>query len=1301
MIRLHIRKGLLGESGVETIPLDPRGFTVRALAESIADKLPIGVGIQIGLNGELLHGDELDQIAEDGDEIVVCPRTTAGVDILGAIVYAIVAAAVSFAVNYLIQALSPRQKPSGVPQERGEESSATYAWDGIQTNYGQGFPVAFGYGRHAVGGQVIYTDVFATTVGGVIDDRLKVAMALTEGPIHRVGDTIADELDNLGGIIGQQPGPPIPNHIRVNNILLQNQANAQPVTNVTLALWTGTRPTNAGDLLAVMSGSTKVGTLQVTDVRNAQSTDLDCLQIDGTAPAAGLALQFNQGLSVGNAAIQGVATVQRLNTNPGARVWIRPGTLDQSALPANPFRGASVTYSPNAQLDEANSESVFTYSPTTEVTTVGFVLSFPGGLYALDPQGNLQAYPVVFEVYWRPEGTTSWRLFFRPQTAIPLRRRLVGENPRVGPVLDSFGADLVRPGDPQQRGPFEIRIVRLSPGGGTDAVSAALWRNVFLNTAYRFTHPRTALIGLELSAGARFSGSLPQFNVRCDLRKIRVWDATHGWSDRCWDVPDAPFNFMVYPPGRNPAWIALDYLLAPFGLGNYVTQARVDLPAFRRWAAFCDQDPSPLDPWGEAAFQCDYIGDSPRPAWEHLIAIMAAGRASPVFRDGKISVVYQYRDAHSDAGVSVAAKAPTQLITSGNCEQVQITWPPRANRPTVYLFQFLNEEDLYAQDVLPVEDDEGTLNDPANIATDEYRPETIQAYGVTRASQLFREGRFRHRVQRLVRRELTLVTGRWALTAEVGDLVDFECNIVRPFDAEVPVNMVCLTTGEDVDDLVVDHLAAGADTIIVRDPNGNPQVRTISNPQVQPNGKHTQFDVSASITVNSGATCVVGMADKLVETYEIVAITLQKDLKREVRLVQWVPEIHDPVVPGDYVGSGNDGAAATSLLLAQPPQEGEPDLLGISVVPRRDGTHDIVVARPVNRASSDVRVFVRESRSEAWDIAGQSSNERVQYDRFVAGRSYVVAAVLETVGGAFGVPEDGQSLTFTAEEFPPFSPPSVTNARAIALDDFVLVQWDDIDVRDLVHYELRHGSTWTAGRVLAKRIEARALIANPPRDGTLLIAARSTSGLYGNPVAVTLPEWRPRSHAEELFEDDRSPSPAGTHSATQWNASDGVIELQAGELSGTYTSAEQDLGYQAPAFWQVTIDVEELDTTPVDDALYRVDSGEARWTTVHGRPASPAHPGADWQTDVDDLTMTLDDAERRPDLLTQGHVGEVGSHTRVLVETRFEFNGFWGSWSEHADRTVVARKMQVRLTLERETETYEPRIRALTYAATI
>jgi hypothetical protein len=1295
MIRVFIRKGILGTDGRELFDIPHRpGLSARALAHEFAKLLPKSVPIEAVVNGRLLKDDQLDAELGEHDNVILVPVTSGAIAIGPLIVSALIAATVSFAVNYVISLLLPRPKPPGVPTERGDQTSATYAWDGITTNYGQGFPVPFVYGRHAVGGQVIFTDLFSTTASAAPADKLRVVLALCEGPIHAIGDTAAEELDGLGTLAA-----PLPSNIRIDNNLLDNTDTSTVVRLLLLAApWTGPTPTGAGDTLHVYdsTGTALQGTVQIVTANNAQKTNLDCIVLTGllTLGAPGNIVRNLNAATIGQATLASASNQTRFNNDPGALAWIRPGELDQSSLPGTTFRGSSKTFSPNAQLAEAGEEAQYSYFGTERLTTVGFVMAFPGGLYTADATGGQLAYTVRFNVTWRPQGTTTWRNFYRPQgNGALLTPRTITAN-TVAQLLDTFGGDLTRPGDPAVSGPLDIRVQRESPSGGIDTVSAALWRNVFFNTEHTLTYPRVALLGLELSAGARFQGGIPNINVRIDGKTIRVWDAVDGWSPRCWDIPAAPFDFMAHAPGRNPAWILLDLLLAPWGLGRYLTEDDIDLPAFRRWAAFCDSDPSPSDPWNTAAFCADVVGDVIRPAQEWILLICAAGRAAPVDADGKISIVYHYRDAHGDAGISIAAKTVTQLFTSGNTENLQLTWLSKAGRFTVHNYEFLDEDQSYLQSKCVVPDVEGALDNPASLNPDYWRPQTIQAYGVTRRAQLWREGMFAHRVTRLVRREVTFRTGPWALAATVGDLIGVEHEIMRPFSTDVPLNMAVVSDATASNTVVVDHDATGATAISIRGPDGAPIERAISGIVVTA-GSSTLTLTGAAVTVDAGATCVVGLADKLTQPYEVVAISLQEDMKREVRAIQWDPAVYDELTPTDY--ANNDTETTPDDLLRQADDSDHADLDGLRATRARGGATSLSWSRPANRAGAPVRVFVRDDDRATWALLGETAGSSFDWHGASPGRTYRVAATMELVTGGWPLPEDSAQTTFVAEEFAPFQPQPLSALAGTDTGDAVVLTWDRQATQDVAGYEGRTGTCWTAGKLLFDAAASVHRLEPAPLGGTLLIAARSASGLYGQPVTLALPDWRPRGTVQAATFNDFSGTPAGVHSGTAY--ADGAISLQAGVLSGTYTGPELDLTYEAEAWWQVSTDQREIDERTVDEEDFMLDSGEARWTTCNGRPASPARPAGDWDLTIDDAPWLIDDVPGN--LRVHGELGEPGSNTQVLIESRWYTGGAWGSWEAHTDRWRAASKMQTRATLRRDSEQHEPALTGLRAAVNL
>jgi hypothetical protein len=1200
-VRVHAKLGLLGDDGRVSYTV---GGTLSA-NELLRDeeRLTKSGKIAVFVNGEELPASKWDEPIDAEAEVVLAPTPGGGIDLLAILIYAVVMAAVSTAVNYAMQALNPPPKPPGLPQERGDESSPTYSWGGVQTVFGQGGLVPFVYGRHAVGGQVIYTDVFARTIAGNLSEELRVIYALSEGPIAKIGDVEAVEVDALGGWSGQVSGGTIPDHIRLNNNLL-----------------------DAADPL------------------------------------------------------------------PGAFVYIRPGTLDQTPLPSNPFRGSTSELIVNERLDDGGAEAIFTVSTSDLISTIGFVISFPGGLFQQDPQGNLSAYPVDFEPRWRPQGQSSWRVFYRPQTGLPIFTVTFGVNPSLGTVVESFGGDLQQLGQ-EFNGPIEIQLRRVTPRGGTDVVSQCVWRSIGVNFAALLAYPRVALLGMQILATGRLSGSLPALHARVDGCEVRVWDDVDGFSDPTWEVPAAPHNFMTNPPGRNPAWILGDFLTQPWGLGNWITDNDVDWDSLRRWSIFCDIDPNVGAPWGEAAFTFDGVGDAPRPAWETVLAICAAGRATPVIRGRKIGVVYQYRDAHSDAGVSVAAKAPVQTFTSGNVEQVQVNWLPKHERPTAFQFQFLNEDKLWEQDVLTVEDQEGALNDPSTIRPDLWRPEVIQAFGETRPNQLIRRGWWLHRVNRLVRRELSFVTGPWALAAEIGDLFEFQHDVLRPFSADVPVAQNVLVGGAATSTVTVDHpVSGGGLEIVVRNPDGEPERADISTTTPVTGG--TQLGLASTVTVDAGAPCAVGLKDKLTEIYQIVAITIARNLKREVRALQWVPGIYDPLPSSIATDTPVDDFLEQANAAAPP--LGASDL---RIVTLRGGAHRITWVQPPLHTELPARVYARDPLVGAWYLLGESTSRFLDYEHFAPLKAYEVAVVLDNQLGGFGLPDDGEILAFEAEEFPLFGAPLPRNVRIDQLKEGLRIRWEPLEPLDLQNYEIRIGAHWATGeRVYRGKLPAADILAPPTGPATYQIAARSRSGLY-SPRAVELATWAHGLAQEATVDELDGGTPGGTHSGTEYVSATQTIELQDETFLGTYTGEIVDCGYQAPFLFLVHVDGEEIDPVTIDELTFAIDSGEAIWRTCNTRPASPMIPGVNWETLVDDFAIPIDDLP--DDLLVQGFRGESGHRTIARVESRYYVDSAWGDWTEHENGVRIAERIQVRVFLGRERTNLTRTIHTFTVEALI
>ena len=174
----------------------------------------------------------------------------------------------------------------------------------------------------------------------------------------------------------------------------------------------------------------------------------------------------------------------------------------------------------------------------------------------------------------------------------------------------------------------------------------------------------------------------------------------------------------------------------------------------------------------------------------------------------------------------------------------------------------------------------------------------------------------------------------------------------------------------------------------------------------------------------------------------------------------------------------------------------------------------------------------------------------------------------------------------------------------------------------------------------------------------------------------------------------------GTLSGTADGASlnsDNELEFLPGEHTASYTSAILDAGSVAKHWWSVLVDQLLSEDWSVDELAFDVGSGEAHWWNVEGREASYARPGVDFDWDVDLATRPVETMQE----LVSGPVGFAGPHTRVLVEARFDIDGLgsWSSWRRFRTGYVMAQRMQVRLTLQRESDRYALRVSNLTLAA--
>ena len=172
-----------------------------------------GDRVSVIVDGRALRETDLDIPTPEGSQVILVP-TPEGEGFLTYLVINLIVAAVSAVISYQLQ---PRPKLKAL--DRGDESSQTYQY-AIGTEYRQGFPRPIVFGRHDVGGTVIYLDV--SPIGSGANEQFNMVLALSRGPIHAIGG-IKEDWDALGGWPGGPAGVGLfPSSVRLNGAVLPN-----------------------------------------------------------------------------------------------------------------------------------------------------------------------------------------------------------------------------------------------------------------------------------------------------------------------------------------------------------------------------------------------------------------------------------------------------------------------------------------------------------------------------------------------------------------------------------------------------------------------------------------------------------------------------------------------------------------------------------------------------------------------------------------------------------------------------------------------------------------------------------------------------------------------------------------------------------------------------------------------------------------------------------------------------------------------------------------------------------------------
>lgn len=967
-------------------------------------------------------------------------------------------------------------------------------------------------------------------------------------------------------------------------------------------------------------------------------------------------------------------------TERGTEVSIRMGSDSQSRIPKWPF--AATTEQIGAELNEIDAEKILTIEQTTaDVVTLAF--EFPAGLYRRTSSGAF-GYSVTFQVSTRRVGTDPWLQHQPTQVTTGPRQRLFT-------FRDTFRLE--------QDYAHQVRVVRLTASGDPgEVVSACVLRSTVALQFQSLTYPGCALLSIvKHGATASEESQRAQVSAQVDGRLVRGWDESTGWTAWTWDA----ISPWTYPLGRNPAWFALELLTnRDFGLANELIlwlggagEEELDLVRFREWADFCDlADPSDNT---RAHLEFNHALDVSRPAMEWLMAVFQAGHATPILEGGRLSVTYEYRDAHGRGTVSVPAREAYQILSTTNVESCELVFRDPSSLPNILEVEFFDEDQDYVADVVTVSDESRLaatyLGDIPRVIV-----EKMSAIGPTSREAARREAWYQ--LQWMTSTVEARLKGGLALaTITVGDLFWLQHDCWSPSNPDGFTGaMRTLTDSPDsditsvaVDRVITSESPARSGTgLFIADLAGRARLFTIDGTG--------QYAVGDSIPLwdpvtgapptgfrcRRDATVAYGKFGTFERRMKVVSLSITPDYRVELVATEW-PEAAFDAPPENL--TTDDGAtiadplsvadamptvrALSPRVLTEPSPalaigaRGEP-IIGWQADPTADAQ---LTAGPV-------RVFARaESAGRGWDMLAQTRGSSVLADELEVGRWHEVAVLRPRLDGGYPDPGDATpALVLRPELWGDLLPAPDGLAAAV---DGLLVSLTWRAVAGAARYVVRRGGSWIEATTLGTPTAPAAALTLGPGTHRLMVRAELPSGRWGEQADLSVVVAEPIAEIDSLVE---LPTVAGSHDGTE--IVDGTLRLATGMMRGVYTAPALAGAGKAALSWSAIVDGDALEVETIGEDTGRI--GDDWGAQIGGRRATDLQRGSSGEQIGDDAGAISLGAHQE---IRQGISG-IGHRATVALEARWHDGSAWSSWAPWSGSPTrrEAEQIQVRATLQRQ-----------------
>lgn len=741
----------------------------------------------------------------------------------------------------------------------------------------------------------------------------------------------------------------------------------------------------------------------------------------------------------------------------------RMGTAQQATVPG--FENTTNAVGIEIALKYAQP---WTYTTSQDVEAFHVQLFEAAGHFRIGSSNGATKIKQVFYRFWyKPTGAATWTY----QTTI--------ERTYLNRAAHSWDIQI----ENLPLGTYDIYVERITfddddqsfiASGDQSEVSEAQVNVINEITYGGSSHPGVAQLAVFAMATDQLNGA-PTATSLIEGKKWWVWDGVSETN------PDFVFQYT-----RNQGEILPGLMTNKvFGLGADIKLNNIDLAGFKALADYCDEVIDDGRGGTMSRWRLDMVYDKAIKAGDLIEQMMATCRASLLPIAGKISVkIHQ-------------AGTPSHLFSEGNVNNVKPGFTDGTNRPTRINVTFANAELDYDIDTISVED--------ANVTDGKFIEDTITVLGVTKPARAYRIAQHRLNVSGLTD-ALSFGGALDSVLLSPGDVFWFSHQRISTGHVSGRIKTAAAMTvtfdrdvtliGSTAYKLKVMSTSTGAVVI---------EEVSIINLGTQTYAAGFQVPIVGSWTTIPADRDVyaLGLATDYIKAYEAIECPLTPDLERSISAIEYDSTVFDDD-PGDVPTSTDEEFD---------PRKFPAQLSGVTILEEskpqrsRHTNHALVVSWKPNKDFEEADIWLRYPETDTqWVLSGRGAGGSYHVHDFAYDETIECSVVPVAASGASQAAEFGaQARLYVAGRIT--KPTAPTNLVAEDGETGTLLSWDEPADFDVKAYQVKVGSSWAGGILVATVLACNKEVTIPPAwssgaSQTYRLKAISHTGIESDETTV-------------------------------------------------------------------------------------------------------------------------------------------------------------------------------------------------------